>query len=129
MSLLDLDSLKDFAQRSADRRRAEIGKAREIINDEISRYRAERSAREVAPIVTALRTKAQRIREAELDRFSGRLAGLDPATRDAVEALADGIVNKLLHEPTIRLKASAGSAAGDAYAEALLALFDLTETE
>ena len=55
VTLLDLDDLKDFAQRSAERRRREIGKIREILSAEIERYRSERAAREVAPLVTALR--------------------------------------------------------------------------
>ena len=51
VTLLDLDDLKDYAQRSASRRRAEIGKVREILSAEIERYRSERAAREVAPLV------------------------------------------------------------------------------
>ena len=50
---------------------------------------------------------------------------LEPAERDAVEAMARGIVNKLLHEPTIRLKDAAGHARGDRLAESLRDLFDL----
>ena len=46
VTLLDLDDLKDYAQRSAERRRAEIGKVREILAAEIDRYRVERAARE-----------------------------------------------------------------------------------
>ena len=48
-----------------------------------------------------------------------------PSTRDAVEALTQGIVNKLLHEPTVRVKDAAGTPRGDYYADALGALFDL----
>ena len=55
VTLLDLDDLKDYARRSAERRRSEIGKVREILAAEIDRYRADRSAREVAPLVTSLR--------------------------------------------------------------------------
>ncbi len=55
VTLLDLDDLKDYAQRSAERRRREIGKVREILAAEIERYRADRAGREVAPLVTSLR--------------------------------------------------------------------------
>ncbi|MBV8957844.1 MAG: glutamyl-tRNA reductase, partial [Actinobacteria bacterium] len=54
-----------------------------------------------------------------------RLDGLDDRQRQAVEALTRGILNKLLHEPTVRLKDAAGSPRGESLAAALRALFDL----
>ena len=125
VTLLDLDDLKDFARRSSDRRRAEIGKAREIVNDEIERYRAERAARQAVPLVVALRALGDDVRHAELERYESRFATLDEATRSDIDALTKAIVNKLLHEPTVRLKATAGTDLGAAYAESLAALFDL----
>jgi glutamyl-tRNA reductase len=125
VTLLDLDDLKDFAQRSSERRRAEIGKAREILASEVERYRDERRARLVAPVVTALRRRGDDIRNTELDRFRSRFDHLEPEVRDAIEALTQGIINKFLHEPTVRLKDSAGTDRGDLHADALSALFDL----
>ena len=57
--------------------------------------------------------------------FRSRLGDLDPRQKEAVEALAAGIVGKLLHEPTVRMKDAAGSARGERLAEALRDLFDL----
>jgi glutamyl-tRNA reductase len=125
VTLLDLDDLKDYAQRSASRRRAEIGKVRKILSAEIERYRGERAAREVAPLVSALRSLGEDVRTHEIERFRAKLARLDPETRDLVDALTQGIVNKLLHEPTVRVKEAAGTPRGDYYADALGALFDL----
>ena len=129
VTLLDLDDLKDYAQRSASRRRAEIGKVREILSSEIERYRGERAAREVSPLVTALHSLGEDVRAHELDRFRAKLARLDPETRELVDALTQGIVNKLLHEPTVRVKEAAGTPRGDYYADALGALFDLPVAE
>ncbi len=125
VTLLDLDDLKDYAQRSASRRRAEIGKVREILSAEIERYRSERAAREVAPLVIALRSLGEDVRAQEMERFRAKLARLDPEARELVDALTQGIVNKLLHEPTVRVKEAAGTPRGDYYADALGALFDL----
>ena len=50
---------------------------------------------------------------------------MDDRQREAVEALAAGIVGKLLHEPSVRLKDAAGTARGERLAEALRELFDL----
>jgi glutamyl-tRNA reductase len=125
VTLLDLDDLKDFAQRSAEKRRREIGRVREILAAEIDRYRADRSAREVAPLVRALRELGEDVRKGELERFRTRVEQLDPGTRDLVDAITQGIVNKLLHEPTVRVKDAAGTPRGDYYTDALKTLFDL----
>ena len=128
VTLLDIDDLKAFAEQSLQQRRQEIGKVREIITAELDRFRVEHSAREVAPLVAALRDRAESVRTAELERFRRRLDGLDPAAREAVEGLTRGIVNKLLHEPTVRVKDVAGTPRGDLYADALVELFDLAES-
>ncbi|HEV7523888.1 MAG TPA: glutamyl-tRNA reductase [Acidimicrobiia bacterium] len=125
VTLLDLDDLKEYAQRSAERRRGEIGKVREILAAEIERYRAERAAREVGPLVTSLRELAEDIRSGELERYRSKLAKLDPEARELVDAITQGVVNKLLHEPTVRVKDAAGTPRGDYYADALASLFDL----
>jgi glutamyl-tRNA reductase len=129
VTLLDLDDLKEYAQRSAERRRREIGKVREILVAEIDRYRADRAGREVAPLVTSLHDLGETVRQGELTRFRAKLDQLDPDQRTVVEALTQGIVNKLLHEPTVRVKDAAGTPRGDYYADALAALFDLPYAE
>ena len=73
----------------------------------------------------SLRGRGDDVRRGELDRLATRLGGLDDRQREAVEALAAGIVGKLLHEPTVRMKDSAGTARGERLAEALRDLFDL----
>ena len=129
VTLLDLDDLKEYAQRSADRRRREIGKVREILAAQIDRYRADRAGREVAPLVTSLHDLGETVRQGELTRFRAKLEQLDPDQRTVIEALTQGIVNKLLHEPTVRVKDAAGTPRGEYYADALAALFDLQSSE
>ncbi len=125
MTLLDMDDLGEFVDSGLAGRSAEVGRVQAIVDTEVDRYRAMTSAREVAPLITGLRDAADDVRMRELARFSARLTDLDPAQREAVEALTKGIVNKLLHEPTVRLKDAAGHARGDRLAEALRDLFDL----
>ncbi|MEX2458805.1 MAG: aminomethyl-transferring glycine dehydrogenase subunit GcvPB, partial [Actinomycetota bacterium] len=67
----------------------------------------------------ALRTRAEQVRADELDRLAAKLAGLDDRQRAAVEALTRGIVNTLLHEPTVRLKSLADDGSAEAHADAL----------
>ena len=127
VTLLDIDDLKAFAAQSLEHRRQEIGRVRDIINEELDRFREERSAREVAPLIAALRRRAEQLRQAELERHRSRLAPLDPAARATVEAVTRGLVNKLLHDPTVGVKRAAGSVRGELYADALAELFDLDE--
>jgi glutamyl-tRNA reductase len=127
VTLLDIDDLRGFGEQSLERRRQEIGRVRQILAEEVERFRLEHSAREVAPLVARLRNRGEEVRERELERYEGKLAGLDAAQREAVEALTRGIVNKLLHEPTVRVKDTAGTDRGERNADALVELFDLDE--
>jgi len=127
VNLLDIDDLRRHADESREQRQHEVAQVRLIIAEELERQRVEHSAREVAPLVSALRKRAEAVRAGELERFRAKLDGLDPASRQVVEALTEGIVNKLLHEPTVQVKRAAGTARGELYADALTALFDLPE--
>jgi glutamyl-tRNA reductase len=120
-----MDDLRAHASAGLAERRREIGTVQAIVDDEVERHRAASTARAAAPLVGALHDRADSLRRAELERFAGRLAGLDARERAAVEALTQGIVAKLLHEPTVRLKDAAGSPKGDRLAEAISDLFDL----
>jgi len=127
VTLLDMDDMKSFADHSLAQRQREVGKVRAIVAEELERFRTEHTAREVAPIVRALRTRGEDVRRAELDRFRSRLEALDPAARRTVEALTEGIVNKLLHDPTVRIKDAAGTPRGATYSDALTELFGLVD--
>src|SRR4051812_45641482 len=125
VTLLDMSDLKAFAEAGVEGRRQEIARVQTIVTEEVERYAATSTARTVAPLVAEMRRRAEAVRQSELERFRGRLEGLDDRQRAAVEALTSGIVNKLLHEPTVQLKESSGSPRGDRLADALRALFDL----
>ena len=66
-----------------------------------------------------------RSRTSAISSRSSRLQSLDPREREAVEAVTRGILAKLLHDPTVRLKDAAGSTRGERLADALTELFDL----
>ncbi len=125
VTLLDMDDLRAFADAGMAERRLEVAAVQRMLDEELERFVAVSSAREVAPLVTGLHERAEAIRSAELDRFRGRLGELDAKQVDAVEALTKGIVAKLLHDPTIGLKDAAGTPRGERLAEALRDLFDL----
>jgi glutamyl-tRNA reductase len=125
VTLLDMDDLRAFAEAGQAERRREVAGVRTMVGEELDRYMGVSSAREVAPLVAALRDQADAVRRAELDRYRAKLGELDERQLEAVEALTHGIVAKLLHQPTIGLKDAAGTPKGERLAEALRDLFDL----
>jgi glutamyl-tRNA reductase len=125
VTLLDMDDIRGFAETQMAGRAGEVERVREIIGEELERFRAANAARTAVPVISALRAHAESLRLAELERHAAKLEALDPAAKDAVEAATRAIVSKLLHEPTVRLRDSAGTARGDRLSEALRALFDL----
>ena len=125
VTLLDMDDIGVFVEQQMASRTRVVGNVETIVGEEVDRYRSVTSGREVAPLIAQLRTLGNDIADVELARFNGKLSDLDASQREAVEAMARGIVNKLLHEPTIRLKDAAGHARGDRLADSLRDLFDL----
>jgi glutamyl-tRNA reductase len=106
-------------------RHREAEAVRRIVEEEVRRFVAAASAREVAPLITSLHERAEQVRTAELERFAAKLGWLEPDERAAVDALTRGILAKLLHDPTVRLKDAAGSSRGERLATSLAELFDL----
>jgi glutamyl-tRNA reductase len=104
---------------------ADIAAARTMIEAETALLRAERQAAEVAPTVSALRSQAAEVVDAELLRLSARLPGLDARQRAEIARTVRRVVDKLLHEPTVRVKELAADPGGPDYAGALRALFGL----
>jgi len=125
VTLLNLDHLRDWAARGIALRAAEAARVRAIVGEEVERFGLETTARQAAPLVAQLHEKADVVRVAELERFSNRLASLDPAQRLAVDAVTKGIVAKLLHQMSVKLKNDAGSPQGERNAAAVRDLFDL----
>jgi glutamyl-tRNA reductase len=124
VTLLDMDDLRAFADSTLAERRREIPHALEVVGEEVERYLGTLSAREVAPLIVALRERFESLRAAEVERHAAtrRLSGSE---REAVDAVTRQLVNKLLHEPTVRLKQEAATARGERLADALRHLFDL----
>jgi glutamyl-tRNA reductase len=125
VTLLDMDDLKGFAEASMAGRRHELPSAEAIIADEVEHYLAVSAQRQLAPLVVALRERAEAIRTAELARHTTRLEGLDARQAQAVDAMTRAIVAKLLHEPTVNVKTAAGTPSGEQLASALRQLFGL----
>ena len=125
VTILDMDDLREFAENGIRAREKEVSSVKEIINEELERFSNLFSARSVAPIVTQLHSRAEEIRNSELQKLSRKFPELTPEQLKGVETLTTAITNKLMHEPTVRLKDAAGTPKGERLSEALQDLFDL----
>ena len=125
----DVDDMQKVVSANHEARRSEAVRAEAIIEAEIMAFVQERETREALPVLAELRQRASAIARAEAARTLQRAgAGLDERGRKSVEAMAQAIVNKLLHGPTMRMKDAAAS--GDSSLPgAAAALFGLEEKD
>jgi glutamyl-tRNA reductase len=125
VTLLDLDDLRLWAARGVELRAAEATKVRDIVGEEVERYGMEATARQAAPLVASLHQWAEGLRQSEIERVLARSGDLTDEQRNAVEAITRGLVAKLLHGPSVRLKEDAGTPRGERNAAAVRDVFGL----
>lgn len=125
VTLVHLDDLQMAAADALACRRRHLPDVEHVVADEVERFLRQSSAREVAPLVSALRCRVEEVRRAELRRWQARLGPLDSEALTVVEAVTAGVVAKLLHGPTMRLKEAAHAQEAHLYRDALVELFDL----
>ncbi|MHB1518284.1 MAG: glutamyl-tRNA reductase [Acidimicrobiales bacterium] len=123
--LFDMDVLREAVTSALSGRRRELTAATQIVSDEVERYRVAARARDVAPLVAALRSGAEDLRQAEVDRRRAKRTELSEAQWDQVDAVTRTVVASLLHRPTVVLKETAGTPRGERLVESLRSLFDL----
>jgi glutamyl-tRNA reductase len=125
----DLDDLHVVAGELADLRRREIPSVEKILRDEIDLFLRWYRGVGVESTLIAWRKSAERTRELELERLRHLLPDVDDRIWSVVERFSCSIVNKLLHEPTKRLRDLHGTRHALDYAESIRVLFDLAVQE
>jgi glutamyl-tRNA reductase len=125
VTLLDMDTLSASVTRALGDRQEESVAARAIVAVEVDRYRSASRQRGAAPIISSLRTRLESLRVSELERHRAQLADLSEAEWEHVDAATRAAMAKMLHEPTVLLRETAGTPRGERLVEALRILFDL----
>jgi glutamyl-tRNA reductase len=125
VSLFNVDDLRAVCSSNLEARRREAARIEVIIEQELDRYVQWWQAREVAPTIQQLVSRAETIRKDELSRALGRLGDLSERDANTLNALTVAIVNKLLHAPIVRLKERSAGMDGRHYLHAMRELFDL----
>ena len=125
--LYDLDDLQSVVSANLEKRKQELPTAEELIRGETERFWQWVAGLAAVPVVTQVRAEMERMRERELAQALKRLGDLTPEQRSVVEQLSKQLLNKFLHEPSVRLRAAAGNGRGLAVVDAARYLFALEQ--
>jgi glutamyl-tRNA reductase len=105
VTVVDMDSLQAAVERHLTVRRAEARRAEGIVEEEIQTFARWLGGLGVMPTLAALRARGHDVVAVLLAENEGRWQALGERDRERVEAIARAIVNRLLHEPTERIRA------------------------
>lgn len=121
----DIDDLQSVVDGNIELREAAIPQVKTIIQQEMTRFAEWYYSRQVAPVIKMLREWARSVADDELIHALNRLSDADERTRQVVSRMAHRLVNRLMHEPTSRLRIQATEGNGCGYAHAVRELFAL----
>jgi glutamyl-tRNA reductase len=125
--LYDLDDLRSMVSASVARRQGELPAAEAVIAQEVEKFWQWVAGLAAVPVLTQFREEMNQVRERELAAALRRLPDLSPAEREAVEHFSHSLMNKFLHEPTVRLRAAAANGRGLGVVDAARYLFALKD--
>jgi glutamyl-tRNA reductase len=127
--LYNIDDLQTIVRENIEKRGGEVGRAEQIVDDEVQKFMTWQRSRQAIPTVVALRQRFEAIRLSELERLDTKLAGLPPEARARVDEITRLIVEKLLLNPTEQLKTLGDTELVSQYTDALNRLFALSEKD
>ena len=127
--LYDLDDLRAAAAANLERREEDVPAARAIIAEEVQKFWDWVAGLTAVPVVREFRDEMDRLRSTELAAALKRIGPLSPEQADAIEQFSKSLMNKFLHEPSVRLKAAAANGRGLGVVDAARYLFALERKE
>jgi glutamyl-tRNA reductase len=130
VSAYNVDDLKAVVAANQETRRQMAEEAEVIIEQEVANYLLWWRSLETVPTISCLRNKVESIREQEMEKALSRLGSeFGEKHQEVIEALTRGIVNKILHEPMVQLRAQQDIEARRHCLRSLQMLFDLDTEE
>lgn len=106
-TLVNVDGLEEVAHHNLWERQKAVKAADGILDEEMEIFRSRQEQLNVAPTIISLRRRVEEIRQAEIKRTRRLFGELTPEQEQALEALTQGLVNKILHTPFTELKQAA----------------------
>ncbi|MGI5912053.1 MAG: glutamyl-tRNA reductase [Syntrophomonadaceae bacterium] len=123
--IYDIDDLQNVVDANLQEKQKSIRRAEHIIAAEIKVFNEWMKSLYVVPVITALKAKAEEIKQNEIKRAFNRLGKLSEQEEKVISSMANSIINQILHQPMVNLKDSASSNQGHVYAEVVKKLFGL----
>ena len=123
--LYDLDDLRAAAAANLERREEDVPAARTVIAAEVQKYWDWVAGLAAVPVVREFREEMDRLRSTELAAAFRRLGPLSAEQAEAIEHFSKSLMNKFLHEPSVRLRAAAANGRGLGVVDAARYLFAL----
>ena len=125
--LYSVDDLDKVIVEGMNNRESAVTDANKILDVEATRYLNIERAKEVVPLISALRDQGDALRDDVMRQARKRLAkGMD--SDEVLEFVTASLLKKMLHQPTVRLR-EAGEAADEELVEAARKLFGLDENK
>ena len=125
VALYDIDDLQAVVARNLEVRASERARAEAVVEEEIQRFARWMAQLDVVPTIAALREHGAGIVDRVLSENAGRWESASPSDLARIEAVARAVMQRLLHEPTVRLKGADDDAAGHGRQQLLRELFGL----
>ncbi|MFM6281689.1 MAG: glutamyl-tRNA reductase, partial [Dolichospermum sp.] len=102
----NVDDLKAVVAQNYESRRQMAQEAQKILDEEVGAFEVWWRSLETVSTISSLRNKVETIREQELEKALSRLGSeFGEKHQEIIEALTRGIVNKILHDPMVQLRA------------------------
>lgn len=127
--LYDLDDLRAAASANLERRHEDLPAAEGIIGSEVEKYWQWLAGLAAVPVVTEFRSRMDSVRAEELALALRRIDGLSGEQEEGLERFSRALMNKFLHEPSVRLRAAAANGRGLGVVDAARYLFALERDE
>ncbi len=123
--LYDIDDLRGVVHSNFSARQQAANMANDIIAEQLVEFNEWLASLYVVPVIAALKNHGETIKQNELKKAFNKLGKVSERERDIISALANSVVNQLLHFPVVNLKEMAVSNQGHLYAEIVKKLFGL----
>ncbi len=122
----NVDDLKAVVAQNQERRQQMAQEAEGILDEEVENFNSWWQLLETVPTINCLRDKMETIRMQELEKALSRLGSeFGERHQEAIEALTKGIVNKILQDPMVQLRAQEDSDTRRKAMHTLQVLFNL----
>ncbi len=126
----NVDDLKAVVAQNYESRRQMAQEAEKILDEELEAFDVWWRSLETVSTISSLRNKIETIREQELQKALSRLGSeFGEKHQEVIEALTRGIVNKILHDPMVQLRAQQDVEARRRCMQTLQMLFNLDAEE